>query len=184
MDAALGGGDGDAERGGDVLVGPAFDIAQNERSSDIERKGAQLRDERGNLLSLAGLHVGGQRLDRGRVGPQPCLELGGRVERLGVEPSPPVSLERLVDGDAIEPRKGSGVSAEALEIAPRLDERVLRGLFNVPVVIEQARENSSDAALEEADEVCERGQVALAGADEERGLGFVHRGGRYQGTFR
>ena len=58
MHAALGSGDRDVEGGGDVFVRPALDVAQNERGARLERKGADLADEPGDVLVLSGGDVG------------------------------------------------------------------------------------------------------------------------------
>jgi Putative zinc-finger len=173
--AALGRGDGDVEDGGDVLVRPALDVAKDERRAGLERKGTDLAHEPGDVLALPGGDVGRQRSRGRRLWAHATLQLGCGLERLRVGPTPPSPLQRLVDGDAVQPGEGRRLAAEAVEVAPRLDERVLRGLLDVSRIVEETPEDGSDAALEDVDELAEGVEVAFLGAQEQGPFRILHR---------
>jgi hypothetical protein len=173
--AALGRGDGDVEDGGDVFVRPALDVAQDERSARLEREGADLADEPCHVLALPGGDVGRQR-PRGRgLGAHPTLELGCGFERQRVGPPAPSQLQCLVDGDPVQPCEGRCLAAEAVEMAPGLHERVLRGLLDVARIIEETPENRPDAALTQSDELAEGVEVTVLRSPEQRPFRILHR---------
>jgi hypothetical protein len=51
-----------------------------------------------------------------------------------------------------------------VQVPPRLHKRVLSGFVDVPFVVEKAAEETAYASFESADELCERVEIALAGA--------------------
>jgi hypothetical protein len=173
--AALGRGDADVEDGGEVFVPPALDVAQNERHTGLEREGANLPDEPGDVLALPSGDVGRQ-WSRGRgLGAHLTLQRGCGLKRLRVGPTPPSPLQSLVDGDSVEPREGRRLAAEAVEVAPGLDERVLRGLLDVAWIIEETPEDGSDAPLAHSDELAEGVEVAFLRSPEQRPFRILHR---------
>jgi hypothetical protein len=174
--AALGRGDGDVEDGGDVLVRPALDVAQDERRPGFEWKRTDLGDEPGDVLALPGRDVRGQRPGRRGLGAYTTLQLGFRLERLRVRPAASSPLQRLVDGDSVQPRERRRVASEAVEVAPGLDERVLGGLLHVARIVEETPEDGADAAFEQADKLAEGVEVAFPRAPEQRPFGIFHRG--------
>jgi Putative zinc-finger len=173
--AALGRGDGDVEDGGDVFVRPALDVAQNERRAGLEREGTDLAHEPGHVLALAGGNVGRQRSRGRRLRAHATLQLGCGLERLRVGPTPPSPLQSLVDGDPVQPGEGRRLAAEAVEVAPGLHERVLRGLLDVARIIEETPEDGSDAPLAHSDELAEGVEVAFLRSPEQRPFRILHR---------
>src|SRR6266545_1597018 len=163
----------DVEDGGHVLVRPALDVAKNEWGTRIERKRAHLGEQSGDFLMLPRHDVGRERARRARFGTE--TSLARLLECLRDRSPSPVSLQRLVDGDPVEPGEGSRVAAEAVEMPPRLHERVLRRFLDVTLVVEQAAEHTSDAALEDADELLEGAEIACLRTPEERRFRFRHR---------
>lgn len=72
----------------------------------------------------------------------------------------PVAIAREVDGDAVQPRRKRGITAETREAAVRADKRILSDLFGVGAVAQQAEgggENFYPMALHDFNE---RGLVA------------------------
>jgi hypothetical protein len=173
--AALGGGDRDVHQGGDVLVRPSLDVVEDERRARLEGKQAQLGEQARHVLVLSGRDVRRQRPPGSRLGTDASLELDRLLERLRVQAPPPVSLQRLVDCDPVEPGERGRLAAEAIEMPPRLHERVLRRLLDVAVIVEEAGEHSPDAPLEDADELGEGVEVALLRPQEQRGFRMGHR---------
>jgi hypothetical protein len=165
----------DVEHSGHVLVRPSLDVAEDERRTSVERKSAQRGEEPGDFLALAGGDIGSQRPHRRRFRTDATLELGGVLERQRDEPTPPVALERLVDGNPVEPRERRRLAAEAIEVQPRPNERVLCRLLYVSLVVEEAGENAANPTLEGPDEFGERVQVAFSRAYEQRPLRMLHR---------
>src|SRR5919106_254318 len=142
VNAALDRGHGEVEHCGDVLVRPAFDVAQDERHASLVGKGPDALVEEGERLAVAGLDI--SRRCSPRAAFRPLLD-HLRLERRELEPLATSPLQRFVDGDAVEPRKGGGLAAEALEVSPCLHERVLRRLVDVTLVLEQARKHGANA---------------------------------------
>jgi hypothetical protein len=174
--AAFGRGDGDVENGGDVLVRPALDVAQDEWCPRLERKRTDLVDEPGDVLALPSRDVRRQRPGGRGLRAHATLHLGYRLERLRVRPTASSPLQRLVDGDSVQPRERRRLAAEPVEVAPGLDERVLGRLLHVARIVEQASEDGPDAAFEQADELAEGVEVAFPRAPEQRPFRIFHRG--------
>ena len=173
--AALGSRDRDVEDGGDVFVRPALDVAQNQRGARLERKGADGGDEPGDVLALSGGDICGER-SRGRgLGARSTLQLGHRLERLRVRTPAASPLQRLVDRDPVQPGEGRRLSAEAVEVTPGLDERVLRGLLDVARIVEETPEDGSHAALEQVDELIEGVEVAFLRPQQQGPFRILHR---------
>ena len=99
----------------------------------------------------------------------------------------PVAIAREVDGDAVQPRRKRGITAETREAAVRADKRILSDLFGVGAVAQQAEgggenfhpmalhdfnERSLVAGVETLDEgrVVARGCVWSEGGVRGRGL--------------
>ena len=175
MHAAFRRGDGDVEDGGDFFVRPALDVAQDERRPRLERQHPDLVHEQGDLLALAGGDVRRQRT-RGRgLWAHTSLELARRLERLrfGLPAASP--LQRLVDGNPVEPREGRRVAAEAVEVTPGLHERVLGSLLDVARVVEKTAEDRPNAPLAYPDELAEGLEIAFLRPLEQRPFRILHR---------
>ena len=175
MHPALGRGDGDLEHGGNVLVRPALDVAKNERRARLERKRTDLGDESGDVLALPGGDVRRQRPHGRRLGAHSTLDIGRRLERLRVRAAAPRPLQRLVEGDSVEPREGRCLAAEAAEMTPGLHERVLGRLLDVARIVEETSEDGPDTALAHLDELAEGIEVAFLRSPKQRPFRIVHR---------
>ena len=142
MDAALGRRERQLEDVRDLLVREAEHVAEDERSAvvglELPDPGGEERLELARLGRLLGLHLG----VRGDEQP-----LGGLVERCRCHPLPAEPAESLVDGDPVQPGEDGRVAAEAVEVAPGLDEAVLGRLLDVAVVVEQPHEHAAHAPL-------------------------------------
>src|SRR6266536_4256425 len=115
VDAALRCCEREIEGVSDLLVRPAFDVAEHDRNAKFERQGEQsFGQESAQLVFLRD----GFRAGRG-VAQVPVLE------RSCLDALAPRALERLVDGDPVEPSRRGSLAAEALQIAPGLREGVL-----------------------------------------------------------
>ncbi len=141
VQVGLDGGDREAEEVGDLGVGVALDVAQDDGDAvvlgQLGERGADLVDERETFGVDAKRIVGkGEVVDRSEV-----------VERDGGVVSAPSSHERCVGGDAVEPGEYCGLGSELTAVAPGLDECVLNGFVDVSIVVEQARDDAADAML-------------------------------------
>lgn len=166
---------GDVEDGADLLVRPSLDVAENEGRTRLEGKHTQSGEQSSHVLPLSGGDVRRKRPPRGRLWTDASLEIGRFLEWLRLQPTSPVSLQCLVDGDSVQPGEGCRLAAEAIEVPPRLHEGVLRRFLDVALVVEEAREHPADATLEETDELGEGVGVALLRTQEQRGFRVGHR---------
>ena len=174
MHAALRRRDGDVEHGGDVLVRPPFDVAQDEGRPRPEGKRPDLGDEPGDVLALSSGDVCRQRPRGRRLGADAPLDIGD-LERLRFKASSSGPLQGLVEGDSVEPREGRGLAAEAVEMAPGLHERVLGGLLDVARIVEETSEDRTEAPLAHSNELAEGLEVAFLRSGEQRPFRIVHR---------
>ncbi len=173
VDTALDGGNGELERLGNLLVREPLHVAEHEWYAGVERERADTRGDEGERFPPGGLDVGRSRTGA-RRGVGAVLELGLVVEGARIQAFPSRPLERLVDGDPVEPRERRRAAAEAIEVAPRLHEGVLGGLVDVALVVEDATEDSAHSAFEKTHELGECVEVALLRALEKLGFMLGH----------
>lgn len=152
VEVGLDGGDREVEEVGDLWVGVALDVAQDDDDAvmlgQLGERGADLVDER------EALGVGAERI----VGQGEAIGWTEVVVGDGGVVAATAPHEGGVGGDAVEPGEHCGLGSELAAVAPGLDEGVLDGLVDVSIVVEQARDDAADAtliALHERQEVVE-----------------------------
>src|SRR6266545_3061128 len=163
--AALRRRDRDLEDARHFLVGKADEVPQYERSSVFER---QLPHPAGEeCVQLPGLRRPLRFVDPAAGGHQLML---GRLELDKGQSLATLAGEGLVHRDPVEPHEDRRLGTKPVEVAPRVDEAVLRGLLYVPRVVEQPEEHGADSVLVTADELRERLEVAAPSAPHERAV--------------
>ena len=97
---------------------------------------------------------------------------GGDLRRRDLPDPPPAAgterHSRRVDGDALEPRLELVGFAQARQLAPRGDERLLGGVAGVGLVAEDRAGQSVHGIHPGADDRLERVEVAVAGPVDDR----------------
>lgn len=164
-DTAFHGADVEVKRSPDLLVGLILDVAQRENFTVARIESSHARfDERGKFdagVFLRGVgRVGRDEFREGRIIflPESAIQRERRVS--AATEKIPVAIAREVDGDAVQPRRKRGITAETREAAVRADKRILSDLFGVGAVAQQAEgggENFYPMALHDFNE---RGLVA------------------------
>ena len=177
MDPALGGGKADVERGSDLLVRETRQIAKNHRFPVLERKLRQggedssakiVRLRRRLRKGIAPRVSGSFTLERVEVGQ--CVLFATRTGQC------------CVDADAVEPREQRGVASVAIEVPPRLHERVLYRFLYVARVVEDAEQHDAQPMLVPPHDLRERVEIPLLRQSHELGIGLL--AGRHPGIVR
>jgi hypothetical protein len=155
---AAGGLVGDAEGDRDVVVAQAAELAHDERAALALGQAAQVVDELGEADAVLGVDLGS---GHGRL-----VELGEfRVRAAAAD-----DVDRLVVGDAVQPRAQRAARLAARQAAQRVLEGVLGRVLGVLVVEEDRSAVAQERAVVA---LVERGEGGIAAGGGAAGEGLV-----------
>ena len=164
MDPALGGRESNTERIRNLAVREAGYVPEDDGLSVLERELGKSGNDAMPKVSAqrSRLREALEPLVRGNI--FDCRDVHRR-QSLATRPR-----QRSVDSDPVEPREESGVPSIAVEVPPRLNERILDYLFDIAGVVENAEEYAAQSMLVATNDLGERVDVALAREPSKLGI--------------
>ena len=171
VQARLHGAQGQAGDVGDLFVGEVFEVSQNDEAALLFGQGAQVVLEQRRQRTSADPPLGIARFTSASVWIKDTAT-NDRVVEIGVVAVVP-ALEKLqavegpVAGDPIDPRRQFALAAKARQVMKQGDEDLLREIFRLATIVQQAHSDGKHPVGKQRHERVEGGGVAGSGAARE-----------------